>query len=116
MRIRPSVVGVAIPSPPMRSRTRRRHDHRYWVALIDILEQKRLVERKRDPLDRRGYRVHLTAKSVGVIARAVDAIDAVEHDFLDGLSCEEQRQFRTLLGRVVLHREPGVASSPLTQK
>jgi DNA-binding MarR family transcriptional regulator len=83
-------------------------DRTTMVALIDALEQGGLVQRQRDPVDRRGYHVSITKKGAKVLHRAHEAIRVVEHDFLAGLSAEEQLQFSILLGKVVLDvdREP----------
>jgi DNA-binding MarR family transcriptional regulator len=77
-------------------------DRTTMVALIDSLEAIGLVNRRRDPVDRRGHRVGMTAAGAEVLGRALDAVDAVERDFLLPLSREERAQFQSLLARLVL--------------
>lgn len=70
------------------------------VALLDTLDTRGLVERRRNQDDRRSHALHLTAdgqqmlRSLGEIAR--------EHqrDLLASLSEDERRQFHELLQRV----------------
>jgi DNA-binding MarR family transcriptional regulator len=72
------------------------------VVLIDALEHSGLVERRRDPADRQGYEVNITTKGVKLLHTATDAIRVVARDLLAPVSAQEQRQFRTLLGKLVL--------------
>jgi len=75
------------------------------VALVDGLEQRGLVERRRNLDDRRLYAVHLTdaghafMRKLGRVAR--------EHDdaLLAGLDADERTQLRTLLTRVAEARK-----------
>jgi DNA-binding MarR family transcriptional regulator len=67
------------------------------VALVDGLEERGLVERRRNPDDRRLYAVHLTdagRRFMGRLARV-----AREHDdaLLDGLTPDERAQLHDLL-------------------
>lgn len=70
------------------------------VALIDQLEQKGLVERRRDQEDRRNYALHLTGEG----RRALEAIGrvAVAHqdDLCAALTPDERRQLAQLLQRI----------------
>ena len=74
------------------------------VALVDGLEQRGLVQRRRNPDDRRLYAVDLTdegrefMRRLGRVARAHD--DAV----LDGLDDAERAQLHALLTRVAQAR------------
>ena len=80
------------------------------VALVDGLEQRGLLERRRNPDDRRLYAVHLTAAGrelltdLGRVAR--------EHDdaLLTALAPDERRTLAQLLGRVAAEQglTPGV--------
>jgi DNA-binding MarR family transcriptional regulator len=74
------------------------------VALVDGLEQRGLVERRRNPDDRRLYAVHLTdagRRFMGRLGRV-----AREHDdaLLDGLAPDERAQLHDLLTRVARTR------------
>jgi DNA-binding MarR family transcriptional regulator len=82
------------------------------VALVDGLEQRGLVERRRNPDDRRLYAVHLTEAGrrfmteLGRVAR--------EHDdaLLDGLDAGERVQLHDLLTRVARARGLTVGVHP----
>lgn len=80
------------------------------VALVDGLEQRGLVERRRNPTDRRLYAVHLTEAGESLIADIADI--AREHDdtLFTALEPDEHRQLRDLLARVAAERglTPGV--------
>jgi DNA-binding MarR family transcriptional regulator len=77
------------------------------VSLVDILERAGLVERRRDPSDRRRYALHITeagqqaAQRLEVVAR-----EAHEH-VLAPLDPTEREALAHLLGRVVSHHLGG---------
>src|SRR5215467_8175528 len=70
------------------------------VALLDELQERRLIERRQDATDRRTYALHLTAsgrnttEQIGRIAR--------EHDeaICAALNRDERQQLNGLLGRI----------------
>jgi DNA-binding MarR family transcriptional regulator len=70
------------------------------VVLVDALEQRRLVKRRRNPEDRRAHALYLTPKGHKLLARAFPI--AVEHEqqLTDSLSVEEREQLLELLDRV----------------
>ena len=80
------------------------------VALLDELEKRGLIERRRDATDRRTYALHLTksgrdvAERMGRIAREHD--DAV----CAALDIHERQQLNALLGRIAEQQglTPGV--------
>lgn len=80
------------------------------VALVDGLEQRGLVERRRNPNDRRLHAVHLTESGESLMADIAHI--AREHDdaLFATLEHDEQRQLRDLLARVAADRglTPGV--------
>ena len=93
------------PALQQRLSERLRVDRTTMVSLVDSLEQNGLVARRRDPVDRRGYLVSITKKGTGILRRAHSAVRAVEQDFLDHLSPDEQRQLRNLLGKLVVESD-----------
>ena len=70
------------------------------VALVDDLEARGLVERRRDPRDRRAYALHLTGDAARLLAEAQRAVDAHERELLVGLDEAERQQLIALLQRI----------------
>jgi DNA-binding MarR family transcriptional regulator len=69
------------------------------VSLVDGLEAEGLVERTRDPADRRRSRVMLTQKGERVLIEADKLADAAAASLLSGLDADELAQFHALLLR-----------------
>lgn len=82
-------LGEALGIPPSR-----------MVALVDDLEDKGLVERRRSPKDRRVNLLHLTAKGTKVLSQAGDAGETWQEELLANLSTAEREQLLGLLQRV----------------
>ena len=80
------------------------------VALVDELEEKGLVERRRDPGDRRTHALHLTEAGASATTAIGDV--AREHDgaVCAALTAEEKTQLTTLLARIAEQQRltPGV--------
>ena len=73
------------------------------VALLDQLEERQLLARAPDPVDRRRHRVELTAAGRRAVKRGREATRRAEGELLGPLSPEERREFRTLLVRLTAH-------------
>ena len=76
-------------------------DRTTMVALVDELVALGLVERGRDPQDRRAHAVTITAQGREVLPRAAETARATERECLAALSDVEQRQLRALLARLL---------------
>jgi DNA-binding MarR family transcriptional regulator len=76
-------------------------DRTTMVALIDELEQKRLVDRYPSPGDRRKNVVVLTATGLETLEKAGRAGDEAERRFLAALSETDAAAFRRLLSALV---------------
>jgi DNA-binding MarR family transcriptional regulator len=78
------------------------------VGLLNELEERGLVTRRRDPADRRRHIVELSAVGWGEVARTCDMLDLVEGELLKPLTAEERAVLYDLLRRVVndLGRQP----------
>jgi DNA-binding MarR family transcriptional regulator len=70
------------------------------VALVDALEQRGVLERRRNPDDRRLYAVHLTPAGEELLADLGRLAAAHEADLLAPLDPQERRTLAELLGRV----------------
>jgi DNA-binding MarR family transcriptional regulator len=81
------------------------------VELIDELERQGVVERRRNPADRRAYLLHLTSKGRTVQKRAARAFDEAANEVFEPLTVAEQRQLAELLRRVVIGAEAKLAST-----
>lgn len=90
------------------------------VALVDDLEERRLVERRRNPRDRRAHALHLTAKGRRVYDRALEVATAHEEALCASLTERERDQLLALLRRVAERPElplgvhPGMTSDQAT--
>lgn len=73
------------------------------VALIDQLEDAKLVARRRDPEDRRRHRIELRAAGVRRLEQAMRAAAEAERELLSPLSDSERVQLRSYLERLAEH-------------
>lgn len=70
------------------------------VALVDVLEQRGLVERMTDPKDRRSRMIAVTEEGHRVEQRGYELTEASDREVLACLSDEEREQLRGLLTRI----------------
>jgi DNA-binding MarR family transcriptional regulator len=88
------------------------------VGLVDELEARELVERRRHPHDRRAHAVHLLPAGRELHAKAEALVDEFEAQLLSGLDPDEARVFASLLRRVCEHVgvfgqvHPGLRTGP----
>ncbi len=68
--------------------------------MVDRLEEAQLVERRRDPGDRRAWQLHLTAKSRKIVERLQQEVDALLDGMLEGVSETERTDFVRILNVV----------------
>jgi|SRR5829696_2036495 len=71
------------------------------VLLLNELEADGLVERRRDPQDRRRHLVHITGDGRRALKGAERAQEAVEDKVLAALSADERTTLRDLLARAL---------------
>jgi DNA-binding MarR family transcriptional regulator len=100
-------LGEALDVPPSR-----------MVGLVDDLEQRGLVERRRNPSDRRANALHLTAAGKRMLARAKTIAGDWEDRLCAGLNAQERAALLDLLRRVAdghdlpIGVHPGLARPP----
>ncbi|WP_206376824.1 MarR family winged helix-turn-helix transcriptional regulator [Sphingomonas sp. G-3-2-10] len=68
--------------------------------MVDRLEEAGLVERRRDPADRRAWLIYLTPASHPMVAQLRELGDALNEEALDGIDDAEREQLTATLAKV----------------
>ena len=85
------------------------YDRGQLVGLLDELEERDLVERRRDPKDRRRHLVQITAEGKRTLRNLRALAGQLEAEFLAPLSDKERARLHSLLLRLAEKHEPGCA-------
>jgi DNA-binding MarR family transcriptional regulator len=72
-------------------------DRTTMVAVVDALERQGLVERRRDPRDRRAYALHATPAGRRALERADEAARRAEDEFLARIPAADRQRLKELL-------------------
>jgi DNA-binding MarR family transcriptional regulator len=78
-----------------------RHDKTRLIRLLDGLQERGLIERARDPEDRRSHTVAITEAGKRLQSKAQTAIRKMEDEGLSMLSATERRALLTALPKLV---------------
>jgi len=71
------------------------------VAWLNELEDAGLIERNRDPDDRRKHNVAITPAGIIALDRAETELRRMEDEVLTGLTADERAQLRKLLAKAI---------------
>ena len=83
------------------------------VLLLNELEERGYVNRRRDPEDRRRHIVELTDAGAKAMNGAERAQETIEDEVLRGLSPQERATLHELLARALREAEPAETEQPL---
>src|SRR5437879_2076275 len=102
------------PRPQIDLATATGTDRTVMTYLLDDLERQHLIERARDPSDRRSYQIHLTRRGEETHRSVASGLAAQADTLLKPLDAPERRRLTDLLARVAdgwAHREGALAQT-----
>jgi len=88
-----------------------RYDRSHLVGLLDELEAKKLIERRRDPGDRRRHLVSLTPTGKTALGKLRSIAKRVDDDFLAPLGTEDRDRLHEFLLELAAHHDPTCAQT-----
>lgn len=68
--------------------------------MVDRMEEAGLVERRRDPADRRAWRMHLTTRSRAMITQLRVCVDEMIDQMMSGIPAQDRETFARILTAV----------------
>jgi DNA-binding MarR family transcriptional regulator len=87
------------------------YDRSHLVGVLDELEERGLIERRRDTLDRRRHLVSLTPAGKKALTQVRALARKVDNEFFEPLDADERKTLTALLARVAAHNDPRLRGS-----
>ena len=101
-----TVLAAGAPMSQLQAAQRLGIDRTTMVAMLDALENKRLVVRRPDPHDRRRNVVELTVDGEATLGSGISATEEVERRFLEPLQARAAQLLRDSLRSVLVRTAP----------
>ena len=92
------------------------YDRSHLVGVLDDLEERGLIERRRDTQDRRRHLVTHDAGRRKALTRLRAIVSQVEEEYFEPLNATERKTLTSLLGRLAGHHDPRYRSSELARR